>query len=208
MSGEPSSLRERKKLRTRQALGDAAMRLFLERGYQATTVADIAAAAEVSPRTFFAYFPAKEDVLFADSRHRVERLRAALARRAEGEGALAVLRRMADQILPDLTSNAETERIRRQVLGRHPALAARALRELLAAEQALAEGFAADLGLDPGDLEPQVAATTAISAMRAAALSWFLSGAPPDRRPSMGEALDLVERGLGAVDAVNRSSAP
>ncbi len=143
------------------------------------------------------YFPAKEDVLFSETRDRVARLRTALADRAAGEGTLDVLRRVADTILPELTSDSEAQRLRRQVIGRHPALAARAMLELLGAEQALSEGFAVDLGRSPHDLEAQVAAAAAIGALRAAALSWFLSGAPAGREPAMARALDLVERGLG-----------
>lgn len=65
------SLRERKRSRTRRALITAAARLFERRGYGQTTIADIASAAGVSARTFFAYFDSKEDVLFPDADARV-----------------------------------------------------------------------------------------------------------------------------------------
>ena len=61
-----ASLRERKKARTRASLREHALRLFREQGYQATTVEQIAAAAEVSPSTFFRYFPTKEDLVLQD----------------------------------------------------------------------------------------------------------------------------------------------
>src|ERR1700745_4535985 len=61
-----ASLRERKKARTRASLRQHALRLFREQGYQATTVEQIAAAAELSPSTFFRYFPTKEDVVLQD----------------------------------------------------------------------------------------------------------------------------------------------
>src|SRR4051794_16796123 len=78
-------LRERKKARTREALQEAAMARFAEQGFEGTTVEEIAEACEVSPRTFFRYFPTKEDVLFADADARRETLIAVLADRPQTE---------------------------------------------------------------------------------------------------------------------------
>src|SRR5260370_1456186 len=80
-----SSLRERKRVRTRQALIDAAADLFERRGYDRTTIADIAAAADISTRTFFAYFASKEDVVFPDADARVTAALAAVGNRRPGE---------------------------------------------------------------------------------------------------------------------------
>lgn len=78
-------LRERKKARTREALQEAAMGLFSRHGFDHTTIEEIAEACEVSPRTFFRYFPTKEDVLFADAEARRERLLAVIADRPPAE---------------------------------------------------------------------------------------------------------------------------
>ncbi|MBT2444651.1 TetR/AcrR family transcriptional regulator [Streptomyces sp. ISL-36] len=88
-----SGLRERKKRQTRTLISDAAIALFLEKGFEAVSVAEIAAAAEVSKPTLFRYFPAKEDLAlhrFAD--HEDEAARVVAAARPGGGGPLGALR--------------------------------------------------------------------------------------------------------------------
>ena len=81
-AGMESTLRDRKKVRTRAAIVAAATELFTTRGYEQTTVADIAAAAEIGTRTFFSYFPSKEELLFPSSDARVDAAVAAIAARS------------------------------------------------------------------------------------------------------------------------------
>ena len=88
-----SSLRERKRVRTRQALINAAADLFERRGYDGTTIADIAAAADISTRTFFSYFASKEDILFPDADARVKAALTAIDERRPGERPRAILLR-------------------------------------------------------------------------------------------------------------------
>jgi AcrR family transcriptional regulator len=84
-------LRERKKARTREALQDAALELFTRQGFDRTTIEEIADACEVSPRTFFRYFPTKEDVLFAHAEERRERLLGLIASQPADEAPLGAL---------------------------------------------------------------------------------------------------------------------
>src|SRR3712207_9477609 len=88
----PTGLRERKKQRTREAIVGAAMRLFAERGYDATTITDIAASADIAPRTFFAYFPSKEAVVFHEFDEVDARFAQHLRSRREGESVFHALR--------------------------------------------------------------------------------------------------------------------
>jgi AcrR family transcriptional regulator len=93
-----SSLRERKRARTRQALIAAAAELFERRGYDRTTISDIAAAADISTRTFFAYFASKEDVLFPDAEARVRVALTAIDQRRPGERPAEVLVRALSEV--------------------------------------------------------------------------------------------------------------
>src|SRR3954454_2644348 len=86
----PDGLRERKKAKPRAAIREHALRLFREQGYQRTTVEQIAAAAEVSPSTFFRYFPTKEDLVLQDDMD--TRLVEAFERQPSGLSPIAALR--------------------------------------------------------------------------------------------------------------------
>ena len=90
-AGMESSLRDRKKVRTRAALVAAATELFATRGYEQTTVADIAAAAEIGTRTFFSYFASKEELLFPSSDARIQAAVDAIAARGPDDGPADVL---------------------------------------------------------------------------------------------------------------------
>src|SRR5579872_3259064 len=110
----PVSLRERKKLATRRLLRRAALGLVAERGLANVTVEDIAEAAEVSPRTFFNYFPSKEAVLFGGDPDRAAALRAAIVSTVPGQPALDALRLV-------LTQDSEAMASELRSLGGDPA---------------------------------------------------------------------------------------
>jgi AcrR family transcriptional regulator len=122
------TLRERKRARTRQALIDAAADLFARNGYERTTVADIAAAADVSPRTFFGYFATKEDVLFPDAEARVGVALAAIADRRADERPIEILLRALREVGEagdDMVGPMAALRLR--LIGTVPAVRGRAL---------------------------------------------------------------------------------
>src|SRR5215211_2014028 len=85
-------LRERKKQRTREAIVESAFELFDQRGFDGTTIADIAEAAEIAPRTFFSYFPSKDDVVFHDFEESYGQLEEMLGKREPGTNVFDALR--------------------------------------------------------------------------------------------------------------------
>ncbi|MEV0646686.1 TetR family transcriptional regulator [Phytomonospora sp. NPDC050363] len=145
MVGEVT-LRERKKLRTRRALVDAATRLFDEKGYVETTVAEIAAAAEVSTKTFFNYFPSKEEVLFADAEVRMRIALRMIAEREPGESLGDLLLRVIDHVLGLIRSDAldvgmSTAKVRMRLVMAEPVLQARAQQLVMASQIDLARAI-------------------------------------------------------------------
>jgi AcrR family transcriptional regulator len=161
-------LRERKKEQTRLAIEAAAFRLFAERGFAATTISDIAAGADIAPRTFFAYFPSKEDVVFAHFDEYVATLRQRLDERGPDTTTFDALRAWIGDLI-DTTDPAEAERegVRRQLLCDNKGLAAHEGHLMSRFEAIIAASVAEDLGDDPADLRPRLVAAATLAALKA-----------------------------------------
>jgi AcrR family transcriptional regulator len=147
----PSGLRERKKQRTRETIARAAHELFVERGYQATTLPDIAQAADVATRTIFAYFPSKDDILFSEISAMKEALERALSERLVGRDALEIVRTFIVSTQLEGTSPL-LEKIH-QLIKTDPTLRNQLRARITQMEDIIAPAIAADLGTradDPG----------------------------------------------------------
>jgi len=145
------SLRERKKARTRASIREHALRLFREQGYDATTVEQIAAAAEVSPSTFFRYFPTKEDVVLRDDFD--DRMFEAFERQPPSMTPLAAIRAAMQEAIGTLTRAEWEEFGEASALGLAvPEIRARMLDELTRTMNAMADALAKRTGRPADDL--------------------------------------------------------
>jgi AcrR family transcriptional regulator len=154
-------LRERKKQQTREALARAALRLFVDRGYDETTLADIAEAAGVSTRTIFAYFPSKEDILFSNFQAMREELAQALAARPGGKDALATLR---DFIVGCVEERSEDDEKLEQLICADETIRSHKRARMSQLGELLAAAIADDLGAGPDDFRAHVAAASLTAA--------------------------------------------
>jgi AcrR family transcriptional regulator len=158
-------LRERKKQRTREQIIEAAMRLFAERGYHATTIADIAAAAEVAPRTFFAYFPSKEAVVFHNLDRDMEALEGALRDRVPGDTAFDALRRWIDAQFDKWMDEGDEALLRKRLCREDEGLANFEVGIKARVEELLHEAVANDLDEPPDGLRPRLVTAAGMAAL-------------------------------------------
>jgi AcrR family transcriptional regulator len=168
--GAPApSLRDRKRERTRRALIAAAAELFARQGYDETTVAEIAAAADIGTRTFFGYFASKEDILFPESDTRAQLTIEAIASRDPAEGPVDVLLRALDTVADtDADMVGPMAAVRMRLFRTVPAVRGKALQVQMAAQQQIAQELHAAF---PAELDRVSAAALA------GALTGAVSGA-------------------------------
>jgi AcrR family transcriptional regulator len=191
-------LRERKKARTRASLREHALRLFREQGYQATTVEQIAAAAEVSPSTFFRYFPTKEDLVLQDDMD--TRMVAAFEQQPPGLGPIAAVRAATREVLSsytgaDLDIVRETTRLTMTV----PEVRARAMDEFARTITVVGEAVAKRAGRSRDDLAVRTVAGAIIGVIMSITMPWegWSEGrSMEDMFGRIDEALAFLEAGL------------
>jgi AcrR family transcriptional regulator len=188
-------LRERKKLKVRQTIRQEAFRLFGEQGYQATTVDQIAAAADISPSTFFRYFPTKEQLILSDEYDAA--LAEALARRPRDEPVMTALRHaLADSLLEVLEADREELLTRVRLSFADPDIRAHAMDEQLRNQDEVARTIAEHLGRDADDLEVACAAAAIIAISMTVMRNWVAGGGKADLAALYERHLTILETGL------------
>jgi TetR/AcrR family transcriptional regulator, regulator of mycofactocin system len=176
----------------------ATVRLAARRGWAETTVEDIAAAAGVSPRTFFRYFPSKVDALFGDEPERESAIERALAERKPGESVLAAVRRGVIDFVTEFMGEPELYITRARLALEHPDLLGPALVRFARFEAIVAAAAAEELRASPSDLRPRLTGAAAAAAIRCTSQTWVARGGRGDPREIVHESFDLIERGLGS----------
>lgn len=191
-------LRERHKRERRERIAAAALKLFDAQGFQATTIAEIAELADVSPRTISSYFPVKEELAFPDNAEWLKRFREWLADRDAGVSTLDVLREWLEICLNEWAEDEEVVQARRRVIDAAPELRAYEQRVMGEVSEVLRVEIARDLGREPGDLEPRIAAAATTAVFEA--LGDFSKGDEGAALAGAERAIRFVAAGIRALE--------
>ncbi|MEB3984377.1 TetR family transcriptional regulator [Mycobacterium sp. 663a-19] len=188
-SEAPLGLRERKKIKTRQAIRRAAFRLIEQNGYAATTVEQIAEAAEVSPSTFFRYFGSKESLLLADDLDPL--ILAAFEAQPPDLSLIQAFRKAYQAVMADLPADQqEFESTRQRLMFSIPELKAAMYDEYYRTVNVMAEAVSRRIGRPASDFEVRVFVGALTGAMMAA-----FDNAPPTP-DTIYRAMDFVDAGM------------
>ena len=196
-------LRERKKQQTRQKIQRVALELFAARGYDETTLAEIAEAADVSPRTIFAYFDSKEDILMCEELVFMDRLKASLDGRPPGTTTVDAIR----EFLSSLEPPDEAALLRKRIVTGNPALLLKMRARHGDLEPMLAESVAKDLGVEPGDIRSLLIAasmTAAFTSVRDRFQEAVSGGEPLGHEQGMAILDQVLEFLRGGLEAIQR----
>ena len=188
-----TSLRERKKVRTRDAIVTAALDLFADRGYEATTVEMIAEAAEVSPATVFRYFAAKDEIVFSDRDRRLPMLAAALRNRPASESDLVAAGRALCEVFADPDAESGIRR-QRQALASSVVLRGKAEDVLADWQETIRKALVARGAGNHGDPDARVRAALVMTGFRIALEDWLARKHP--------DVVHSIESTMGAVAGV------
>ena len=203
-----SGLRERKKQQTREAIHHAAMKLFAERGFEATTIADIAAAADIAPRTFFSYFATKEEAVFAKFESLYADFDRMLRERPQGMSALEALRQWISVAAKEYAGDFDYAKLELRLRRESPAVSACDLQHTRQFERRLAEAVGEDFGEPADALRPRLVAAAAVAALQAssAAADEIIDTDPEAARALLADpaafiddAMRFLEAGLAAL---------
>jgi AcrR family transcriptional regulator len=191
----PEKLREQRLETLVSEVERAALRLFDERGVGRVTVEDIAGEAGISVRTFYRYFPNKEDVLLVRLRRGADILREALAERPEHEAPVHSLRVAFEQVVALEDQNDVGRWIR--VISANPGVLSGVMGGIqLITNAAMRDFFAYRLEVPEGSMAPWIWAAAAGGAIQAAYIHWHLNGG--DLAEIMSEGLEILEQGIAA----------
>ncbi|WP_416971987.1 TetR/AcrR family transcriptional regulator [Streptomyces sp. 4F14] len=194
-AGSPLGLRERKKIRTRQAIRTATYALVEEQGYDATTIEQIAERAEVSPSTVFRYFPTKEDIVLTDEFDPL--MMAELAKRPVDEPLTVSLRHvMRLAVHAALQGDEEhSTRLRSHLLANVPAVRSRMMESMSVTGRLLAEAVASRTGQEKDGLEARVYTMSLMGGLSEITLYWAENDFRDDLMDLLDRALDVLEQG-------------
>jgi AcrR family transcriptional regulator len=198
---EKPGLRERKKEKTRQALESAALTLFAEKGFDGTTVDEIVEACDVSQRTFFRYYSAKEDVLFADGDQRLDALLAELARRPADELPMRAVQAAFQATTADYAQDRERLLLRSRIFDGSSSLRSHKFERQQSWEGAVTAALRerdAQRGGNAPTLQLRLVAGAAMACLRAALNQWLESGG--DLPALVDDGFDYLVDGLAMHD--------